>query len=154
AFTLRGAGALSTAVPASVATRSLPVPARLLRSLWSSVEFPSVGLLAGASDVFHATNFVLPPTGRAGGVVTIHDLAFLTMPDTVDAVSRELVDLVPRSLSRAAAVCTPSAAVAVQIREAYGPACPEIIVTPLGVDPQWLAVAAPSAVERERLGLP
>ena len=154
AFTVRGAGSLAAAVPASVATRSLPVPARLLRSLWSSVEFPSVGLLAGRSDVFHATNFVLPPTGRAGGVVTIHDLAFLTMPDTVDAVSRQLVDLVPRSLSRAAAVCTPSAAVAGQIREAYGPACPEIIVTPLGVDPQWLVAAAPSGAERKRLGLP
>ena len=113
-----------------------------------------MGLLAGRSDVFHATNFVLPPTGRAGGVVTIHDLAFLTMPDTVDAVSRELVELVPRSLSRAAAVCTPSNAVAGQIREAYGPGCPEIIVTPLGVDPQWLSVSAPAASGRDRLGLP
>jgi glycosyltransferase involved in cell wall biosynthesis len=154
AFTLRGAGSLTAAVPAGVATRSLPVPARLLRSLWSSVDFPAVRWFAGSADVFHATNFVLPPTGRTGGVVTIHDLAFLTMPDTVDRASLALQELVPRSLSRAAAVCTPSAAVAGQIREAYGPGCPEIIVTPLGVDPEWLAVAAPSSVERERLGLP
>ena len=154
AFTLRGAGALSSAVPASVAVRSLPVPARLLRSLWSHVEVPSVGMLAGRSDVFHATNFVLPPTGRAGGVVTIHDLAFLTLPDTVDAGSRALQELVPRSLSRAAVVCTPSASVAGQIREAYGPGSPEIVVTPLGVDPSWLSVVAPTPAERSRLGLP
>src|SRR4051794_15386471 len=101
AFTLRGAGSLRTAVPPGVASRSLPVPARLLRSVWTHAEVPPVSLFAGRSDVFHATNFVLPPTGRAGGVVTIHDLAFLTMPDTVDATSRALRELVPRSLARA-----------------------------------------------------
>ena len=154
AFTLRGAGDLSAAVPPAVGVRSLPVPARLLRSLWSHVEVPSVGLLAGRSDVFHATNFVLPPTGRAGGVVTIHDLAYLTLPDTVDAGSRALRELVPRSLSRAAVVCTPSASVAGQIREAYGPGAPEIVVTPLGVDPAWLSVVAPSSAVRTGLGLP
>ena len=37
----------------------------------------------GRTDVFHATNFVLPPTRRAAGVLTIHDLSFLRNADTV-----------------------------------------------------------------------
>ena len=35
AFTLRGAGSLRAAVPPGVSTRSLPVPARLLRTAWT-----------------------------------------------------------------------------------------------------------------------
>src|SRR5664279_1820376 len=154
AFTLRGAGRLGALVPPGVATRSFPMSARVLRSVWTRAEFPSVALFSGRCDVFHGTNFVLPPTGRAGGVVTIHDLAFLTMPDTVDATSRALRELVPRSLARAAAVCTPSRSVADQVLDAYGPAVPELVVTPLGVDPGWLAVEPPDAGERVRLALP
>lgn len=154
AFTLRGAGRLAAAVPAGVTARSLPVPARLLRTIWGRLEVPPVAVFSGSTEVFHGTNFVLPPTGRAGGVVTIHDLAFLTMPDTVDTASLALRDLVPRSLSRAAVVCTPSQAVADQVLDAYGPAVRQLLVTPLGVDPEWLKVEVPEPIERQRLGLP
>jgi len=153
AFTLRGAGQLASAVPAGVTTRSLPVPARALRTVWTHLEVPPVTLFSGRADVFHGTNFILPPTGRAGGVVTIHDLAYLSTPDLVDHTSRALRELVPRSLSRAAAVCTPSRAIAGALRDAYGPALPEVVVTPLGVDPLWLTVAPPDAAARRRLGL-
>lgn len=154
AFTLRGAGALTAAVPAGVRARSLPVPARLLRSAWTHTEWPPVAVFSGPTDVFHGTNFVLPPTGRAGGVVTIHDLAFLNNPDTVDDTSRRLRELVPRGLSRAAAVCTPSRAIADQLLDAYGPAVPELIVTPLGVDPSWLEAQPPDPTQRRQLELP
>ena len=97
---------------------------------------------------------MLPPTGRAGGVVTIHDLAYLTMPDLVDATSRRLRELVPRSLKRAAAVCTPSQAIADEVRDTYGGAVPEVVVTPLGVEPEWLLIDRPDLPTRERLRLP
>ncbi len=144
AFTLRGWRGLAGAVPPGVAARARPAPARALRAAWTHGEWPPVSLLAGRSDVFHGTNFVLPPTGRAGGVVTVHDLTFLTMPDTVDATSLALRDLVPRSLRRAAAVCTPTETVAGQLADAYGPILPDVVVTPLGVDERWFA-AGPAA---------
>ena len=154
AFTLRGAGGLRTALPPTVSTRSLPVPARLLRAAWTRSEFPPVGILSGRCDVFHGTNFVLPPTGHAGGVVTIHDLAYLTTPDLVDDTSRRLRELVPRSLKRAAAVCTPSQAIAEVVLDTYGGAVPEVVVTPLGVEPEWLLIDRPDLPTRERLQLP
>ncbi len=112
AFAARGQVTLRGAVPGGVAVRGAPVPARALRALWRCVNWPPTELLAGDADVLHATNFVLPPSKRARGVVTVHDLAFLDHPDFLSPPQRDLTDLVKRSVARAAIVCTPSDAVA------------------------------------------
>jgi len=154
AFTLRGAGGLPAALPPGVATRSLPIPARLLRSAWARTEQPPAWMLAGRSDVFHGTNFVLPPTGRAAGVVTVHDLTYLVHPETVDATSRELLDLVPRSLRRAGAVATPTRAVAEAVGDAYRIDPGKIVVTPLGVTRSWFDAAPATQQDLLAWGLP
>ena len=82
------------------------------------------------------------------------DLTYLTMPDTVDPTSRALIDLVPLSLRRAGAECTPTVAIAEHLREALGPALPEVFVIHVGVDPRWLAASVPEAAARQDLGLP
>lgn len=145
AFTARGAGELPAAVPPGVAVRARRAPARALQAAWSRGEHPRIGLLTGRTDVFHGTNFVLPPTGRAGGVVTVHDLAYLRLPGHVSAASRRFRELVPRSLARAAVVCVPSAAVAAEVEDAYPAARGRVVVTPLGVDPAWARTARPAA---------
>ena len=151
AFTLRGRGDLR--VPAGVEVRARAVPARGLQEAWARAEVPPVEWLTGKLDVFHATNFVLPPLRRARGVVTIHDLAFLRMTETVSAASARYRVLVPRSIRRASVVVTPSEAVAGAVREAYDPAVP-VVVVPHGVDPAWTAAAPPDDAMRARLGLP
>jgi glycosyltransferase involved in cell wall biosynthesis len=152
AFTLRGSGALHDAVPPGVSARSRPVPARFLRAAWQRTEWPPVELLAGRLDVFHGTNFVLPPA-RAAGVLTVHDLAYLTHPDTVSADSARLRDLVPRGLARAGVVCVPSASVAAEIQDAYRLAPDRVQVTPLGVDPAWASATELPRERRSALGL-
>ncbi|TKV58906.1 glycosyltransferase family 4 protein [Nakamurella flava] len=155
AFTTRGWRELRAMVPPGVRARSLPAPARLLHRVWTRTEHPTVGWFAGRNDVFHGTNFVLPPTGRrTAGVVTVHDLAYLLLAETVDAHSRRLVDLVPRSLRRAAVVCTPTRAIADQVAEHYPGLARQVVVTPHGVTPEWLAATAPAAEQRSALGLP
>lgn len=62
--------------------RHVPVPTRVLYAAWERLGWPRVDGLLGGVDVYHATNFFLPPTRRARRVVTIHDLAFLAMPET------------------------------------------------------------------------
>ncbi len=151
AFTLRGRGALR--VPDGVEVRARAVPARGLHELWARTPLPPVEWLTGRLDVFHATNFVLPPLRRAGGVVTVHDLAFLHHTATVSPASARYRALVPRSLARAAVVLTPSEAVAEQVREAYAPRVP-VLAVPHGVDPAWQAAAPPDDALRARLGLP
>lgn len=154
AFTARGGSALQSALPAGVQAHTRSAPARALRAIWGRAEVPPVSWFVGRTEVFHGTNFVLPPTWHAAGVLTIHDLAYLIHPEWVDATSRGLIDLVPRGIRRAGAVCTPTNAVAEQVREAYGPSIPELVVTPLGVDPRWLDATVPDAKERSRLCLP
>ena len=154
AFTLRGAGRLAALVPDAVSARSRPVPARLLRALWARTSVPPVEWLCGRVDVFHGTNFVLPPTRRARGVVTVHDLAYLRFPGTVSVASLRYRELVPRSLARAAVVCAPSASVAAELADTYQIGSETIVVTPPGVDGSWFAATAPDDELRARLALP
>jgi glycosyltransferase involved in cell wall biosynthesis len=142
AFTTRGAGALPAAVPAGVRVRHRPAPARLLQAAWARAEVPPVEWLTGRLDVFHGTNFVLPPLRRAGGVVTVHDLSYLRYPETVSAASLRYRELVPRSVRRAAVVLTPSHAVAAEVRAEYG-LTDQVLATPLGVHSDWFAATPP-----------
>jgi glycosyltransferase involved in cell wall biosynthesis len=154
AFTLRGWRALRTVLPHDVQALGLPVSARLLRQFWLRGPFPPVELLAGFTDVVHATNFVLPPAVRAGGVVTIHDLDFLNSPHELPQSDRRLPELVRRSAQRADVVCTPTQAVSETVQERFGIPEDRIVVTPLGVDPAWFAARPPQEELRARLHLP
>lgn len=138
AFTFRGAEELRQAVPSTVEVRARRMPARLLRELWRRTEFPPVAWSTGPLDLFHATNFVLPPVGRATGVVTVHDLSFLRTRDTVDAASLAYRELVPRSISRAGLVLTHSQAVADEVTAEYGTDPARVLAIPLGVGQNWL----------------
>lgn len=85
-ITLKGlavtARSLDTSVlPSSFAVRRLPVPTRLMYAAWSSAGMPSVEALIGGVDVYHATNYFLPPVRRAKRVLTVHDLTFRKYPE-------------------------------------------------------------------------
>ncbi|WP_245566036.1 glycosyltransferase family 4 protein [Thermocrispum municipale] len=152
AFTLRGWRKLRRVLPHGVTAAGMPVPARALRAAWKRSRFPPVELFAGPADVVHGTNFVLPGTLRAAGVVTIHDLAFLDRPES--AGESDLPQLVRVSARRAKAICTPTAAVADQVAERLEVARDKIVVTPLGVDPSWFTARPPGEQLRRRLSLP
>jgi glycosyltransferase involved in cell wall biosynthesis len=154
AFTWRGHGGLAATVPPGVAVAARRAPARGLQELWARLEVPPVELLAGRVSVFHGTNFVLPPMRRAGGVVTVHDLAYLRLPGTVSAASLRYRELVPRSLRRAAVVLTPSHAVAAELAEAYRLPAEKVRATPLGVARVWFDTPAPGPGWLAARGLP
>ncbi len=152
-FTARGGGRPAD-LAAGVRWRHLPLPARGLHALWSRGPVPPVEVLSGPVDVFHGTNFVLPPTLRAAGVVTVHDLAFLRYPELVDAASLAYRTLVPRSVRRAALVLSPTRAIADEVVEAYRLDPAVVRVTPLGVDPGWADATALDPAQRAASGLP
>jgi glycosyltransferase involved in cell wall biosynthesis len=154
ALTLRGWRALRSVLPHEVWARGLPCSARLLRKLWLHGSFPPIELIAGFSDVVHGTNFVLPVSAFAGGVLTVHDLAFLDAPDELPPSDRELPALVLRSAARARVVCTPTRAVASAVVDRLGVPSERVMVTPLGVDPAWFAALPPTDELRRRLRLP
>jgi glycosyltransferase involved in cell wall biosynthesis len=155
-FTWRGTADLPRVAPAVPRVRCgrRRVPARLLHAAWGAVAFPPVEWLAGPVDVFHAGNFVAPPARRAATVVTVHDLTYLRHPEMVTAASARYRDLVPRALRRGATVCTPTAAVAAEVAEAYGLPPERLVVTPLGVGPAWRAATPADPAWLAARGLP
>lgn len=155
AFTWRGHADLARHLPPGVDPAGRRAPARLLQASWLHTEVPAMPALGVHADVVHGSNFVLPPPGRrAAGIVTIHDLSYLRVPETVSAASARYRQLVPRGLRRASFVLTPSQAVADEVAAEYGLAADRVRATPLGVDPAWFdacATARPANVPERYL---
>jgi glycosyltransferase involved in cell wall biosynthesis len=60
--------------------KHIGVPTRVMYHTWECFGAPHVDYLLGGVDIYHATNFFLPPARSAVRVLTIHDLAFLVEP--------------------------------------------------------------------------
>ena len=82
-------------------------PARPLWAMWDRVPFPPVEWLVEC-DVFHATNFISPPSLKVPTVVTVHDIGFVRDPDSVSDAVRRMARLLPTVLRRASVVVTVS----------------------------------------------
>ena len=134
AFTWRGTESLLRGY-----RRGRRFPARALQEMWLRADFPPVELLTGRVDVFHGTNFVLPPTRRAAGVLSIHDLSYAHHADTVTAATLRYRTLVPRALRRGAYVLALTETVAGEIREHYG--VEHVGVARPGVGAEWFEPA-------------
>lgn len=132
ALTWRGRQHLAAAAPGVPTGRALP--ARPCRLLWSHLDHPRITLATGPVDVVHGPNFVLPPTGRAAGLVTVHDLTAWHHPELVHASSRAYPRLVERAVGRGAHVHVVSQFVAGEVAE-LGVAAERIHVVPNGVTP-------------------
>ena len=153
AFTFRGRDGLHPPAGARVASR--PAPARALQSAWLHSNLPPVELLSGAVDVFHGTNFVLPPRRRAAGVLMIHDLAYENLPELVTEASLRYRRLVPRALrDPRVVVTTPTEAVADEVAEFYAIDRARVVATPLGVASHWYDAQPASAQWLAEHGLP
>jgi glycosyltransferase involved in cell wall biosynthesis len=154
-FTLRRGPDRGSAVYGSHITRApRRLPARLLHQAWMRSDWPPIEALTGRLDVFHGTNYVLPPLRRARGVLTVHDLSYERYPDTVSAASLTYRTLVPRGLRRANAVVVDSAAVGEEVVAQYAVPRELLVVAPLGVDPVWAATEAPTPDWLRSHGLP
>ena len=107
-------------------------PARAVQLAWRRLGTPSIERLVGEVDVAHGTNFVLPATRRAAGVVTVHDLSFVRA-DAPSAM-RRLDPAVEWSVGRARAVVVPTAAVGSEVMRRYAVDETRMFVTPEGVE--------------------
>ena len=121
----------------------LRVPTRALYAVWSAAGRPRMDALLGGCDVFHATNYFLPPCRKARRVLSIYDLAFLVAPELASPrIVGPFSRTVPRFAQEADAVVTCSEA------------AKRDIVALLGVAPEKVAVAPGAADERFTPGDP
>jgi glycosyltransferase involved in cell wall biosynthesis len=110
--------------------RSLPVSDRITNAVWQRLRLPiPVQAITGSFDIFHSPDFTLPPTMGRPSIVTVHDLAFLTVPQCAYPTLRDyLAEVVPRSVRRASQI------IAVSQRTAQD------LVERLGTDPERIEV--------------
>jgi len=114
--------------------RRLPLGPRFSTIAWQRARLPiTAERLLGPFDVFHGTDFVVPPSRRPR-VVTIHDLSFLMVPEFAEpSLVRYLLDAVPRAIESSEIVITVSAAVAAEVAEEFPAAREKIVAIPNGV---------------------
>jgi glycosyltransferase involved in cell wall biosynthesis len=106
-------------LPPGVAAGQRAMPARPLHALWARVDFPPLEWFVGRVDVVHGTNFVVPPTGSAGALVSVHDLTPMHHPELCNQATLAYPALIRRALRRGAWVHTDSAFVAGEVIEAF-----------------------------------
>lgn len=133
AVSLRGLRRLSDVVPAGVSVRSRPLPARLARLAWQHADRPTSAWLAGATDVVHGPNYVVPPGGGAAEVVTVSDLSAIHFPEMCTPDVLQWPGLLGRALARGAWVHTISASVADEVRSLHPSAADRVVAVPLAV---------------------
>lgn len=135
AVSWRGRGGLRGAVPAGVTSARRPAPARPLRALWRRADYPPVECWTGPLDVVHGPNFVVPPSRRAGEVVTVHDLTCVRYPELCTADTLAYPALLRRALGRGALVHAVSEFVAAEVIELLGADPDRVTAIPNGAPP-------------------
>ena len=117
------------------------MPARPLGLLWSHVDWPRAEFWVPGVDVVHGTNMVVPPTRRAGRVVTVHDLAPVRFPQGVGHAHLRDPHLVRRAIRSGVLVHTYSEYVRQEVMEVCGAAPDEVVTIAPGPPPMPTACA-------------
>jgi glycosyltransferase involved in cell wall biosynthesis len=133
------------------------IPPNLMYFLWYCLKFPSIESMIGQVDIFHGLSNVMPPTKKARTVLTIHDLAFMRIPD---AHTRLRVTLTPKfvrkSIAKADAILAVSEHTKKDIVELFGVDPEKITVSYNGVDHhRFLPIRDPSIIKKvcQRYGI-
>jgi glycosyltransferase involved in cell wall biosynthesis len=119
---------------------SLLLSDRWFHRLWFKANLPlPVQWFAGPCDLYHATDFVLPPTlPNTKTVLTVHDLSFERDPGSaVPTLLAFLRKVVPASARRASHIVADSHATAHDLTELYGIAPEKITVIHSGVSERF-----------------
>lgn len=126
---------------------------RWLYRLWFKANAPvPVQTWSGACDLYHATDFVLPPLNPGTpSVLTVHDLSFERDPGSAPPrLIPFLKKIVPASAKRATHIIADSHATAHDLVELYGIAPSKITVIHSGVSPRFAPYSGSLYEERRR----
>ena len=160
AYTLLTLGAPmeSAGWPPNFAFRTSRLSEPRLSLLWHRLQVPyPAERLTGPCDLFHSPDFTLPPLSRARGVVTVHDLSFLRVPEcSVPALRQYLERVVPRSVARAHRVLADSTNTKEDLVALLGTPAEKVSVVPAGVESRFQPIADRDRLEtvRARYNLP
>ncbi|MBL8749573.1 MAG: glycosyltransferase family 4 protein [Planctomycetes bacterium] len=137
-----------------VATMDVPMRGGLDRLRWQHLALPRA-MRSVRPSVYHDTKNALPFGLRIPAVVTVHDLAYHTVPATFGFASRTFLRAATaHAVKRARAIVVPSEATARDLRSIHPHCAERIHVVPHGIDPARDVPADRRDEVRRRLVLP
>lgn len=111
------------------------LPGRIAQASWKRLNWPPFDALAGAHDLYHFPNFILPPLRRGRTVVSIHDVSFIRFPQFTEAANlRYLTAKIQDTVRRADAIITISDFSAGEIVELLDVPADRVFPIHLGID--------------------
>jgi len=130
--------------------RKAPLSARTLTILWHHLRLPiPVEWFTGPVDIFHSTDFCLPPVRQARTILTVHDLTFMRLPECAEAGLRAYLNkVVPRSIERADLVLADSQSTKKDLIELLGVSPDKIKVVYAGVETRFRPMEGEIALQR------
>ncbi|MFN3706047.1 MAG: glycosyltransferase family 4 protein [Thermoflexales bacterium] len=153
-----GRATRATPIDNVINTRQLPLCVspfsdRWLYRLWFRANIPlPVETWAGHCDLYHATDFVLPPLrAQTRSVLTIHDLSFERVADAAPPrLLPFLKRVVPQSVKRADHIVADSHATARDLQALYGVPPERISVVHSGVESRFTPYSDTLFMQRRR----
>lgn len=156
------AGAAKAQLPQPPGANFTWKPTRL-NTKWLARFWHRLGLripvetFTGPVDLYHATDFVLPPTrNRTRTLLTVHDLSFIRVPNAASPPLKAYLDAVaPPSVKAADHILADSAATKSDLIDLYGTREDKITVLYCGVKDGFNRVSDPMELDktREKYGL-
>ncbi len=153
---IAGAGQL----PASLAPNFTWQPTRIsplwLARFWHRLKLPfPVEIFTGRTQLYHATDFVLPPTLRqTRTLLTVHDLSFVRVPEAASPRLKAYLDaVVPRSTRNADHILADSQATKDDLIALYDLPPEKITVLLSGVEDRFKRVEHTFAI-RQKYNIP
>jgi glycosyltransferase involved in cell wall biosynthesis len=142
------------AFPSEVECIHVPMRGGVDRLRWQYLSVPRA-LRRLAPDVYHDTKNALPFGLRVPAVVTVHDLAYHTVPKTFPPASRWFLRRATgHAVRNARAIVVPSQATAADLARYHPSSAGRVHVIPHGIDPAPVVSAESLAEVRQRLQLP
>lgn len=120
--------------------------------IWHRAQIPfPVEFFTGRVDLFHATDFTLPPT-LCRTILTVHDLSFVRVPETTSPTLKRYLDaVVPRSVKRADHILADSQATKDDLIALYSTPGDKVTVLLSGVEPRFRPIDDLNSLERVRV---
>ena len=136
--------------------RRAPISRLRVDQLWFRARLAvPIEALAGRSDVVYSPDFTAPPSRRAPRIMTIHDLAYLIVPErSPPQLRRYLSSVVEREVRRVATIACVSETTKRDVIDRLRVAEDRVVVIPNGVDRRFFDAQPLGEIERTRLGLP
>lgn len=120
--------------------RTTKVSPKWFSRIWHRLRLPyPVECFVGSIDLYHATDFVLPPvTTSTRTLLTVHDLSYVRVPFSANPSLKHYLDIVvPRSVHAADFVLADSLATKFDLIDLYGVSPEKVEVLLCGVNPRF-----------------